>query len=106
MTAPVLYITEFAMLGFDPNGPAAVPEQPELAKQTITTSASSQQSSAFQAATRYVRLHIDTNGPCCYEFGTNPTATVTSARMAPNQTEYHGVPRGSGFMVAVIQATA
>ena len=105
--AAVLYITEYATLGIDPSGYGQVPSEPPLtASQTITASGSSQQSAAFQPGTRYVRLHCDVGGPVCYLFGTNPVATVTEARMAPNQTEYHAVPRGSPFMVAVITASA
>lgn len=95
-----LYITEYARVGFDPNGPLAMPEEPPLAEQTVAIGSGSLQSNAFQAATRFVRLNTD--AVCSIEFGLNPTAVATTARMAANQTEYHGVPQGGSFKVAVI----
>jgi len=96
----VLYVVEYAQLGYDPQGPAAVPEQPTLSKQTLPIGGSSVVSAPFQPATKYVRLHCD--AICSINFGINPVATTTTERMAANQTEYSGVPRGAGFQVAVI----
>lgn len=94
-----LYITEFALMGQVPNSAAQMPQQPPLAEQTVTIGASTQ-SAAFNAKTRFVRLHTD--AICSVEFGTNPTATAANARLAANQTEFHGVPEGGAFKVAVI----
>lgn len=107
-----LYITEYARIGQDPSGVVAVPIEPELAKQTLAVG-SVVSSNVFQPATRLVRLHTD--AICSVEFGYcpngvpgglagagGPVATVTSARMAANQTEYHGVPQGGNFAVSCI----
>src|SRR5690349_12380927 len=101
----VLYVTEFAQMAVfvGANGQAGqMPAEPPIAEQTIAIGVSSVQSAAFNANTKFVRLHVDSTGPCSIEFGTNPTATATTQRMAPNQTEYKGVPHGAGFKVAVI----
>ena len=39
---------------------------------------------------------------CSVEFGTNPTATTSTACMVAGQTEYQGVPAGQNYMVAAI----
>ena len=101
----VLYITEYAQLMPSPvGGQGQIPMEPPLAEQHVAIGASSVQSNAFNAQTRLVRLHTD--AICSVEFGTNPTATATTARMAANQTEYKGVPindpSGNTFKVAVI----
>ncbi len=110
--ASYLYITEYASLATVQiaGQSAQVPEEPPLAQQVVSVTSSSAQSAAFNAQTTLVRLHIDGVAPIAFLFGTNPTATVESgsppsARMAENQTEYHGVPRGQNYMVAAILAT-
>jgi len=47
-----------------------------------------------------VRIHTDST--CSVEFGTNPTATTSTACMVAGQTEYQGVPAGQNYMVAAI----
>ena len=100
----ILYITEFAQLApaGAPGGWGQVPLQPALAEQKITYSTTTQ-SAAFNAKTRMVRIHTDSI--CSIEFGTNPTATTSTGRMAAGATEYHGVPVGQNYMVAVITNT-
>jgi hypothetical protein len=96
-----LYVTEYTKLGVGANGEAAVPQEPPVAEQVLPITGASTQSAPFNAATAFVRLHTDS--PCSIEFGVAPVATILTARMAGNQTEYHGIPRGSGiFSVAVI----
>lgn len=100
----VLYITEFADLGSNSRGDSAqIGTQTPTAEQTVAIGGGSTQSAVFQNNTRVVRLHTD--AICSVEFGTNPTATSTKARMAANQTEYYSVPTGSLFKVAVITNT-
>jgi hypothetical protein len=103
----VLYITEYAQLmpAAAPGGVGQVPMEPPIAEQTVSIAAGSAQSAAFNAKTRLVRLHTD--AICSIEFGTNPTASATTARMAAGQTEYHGVPNNTGtpLKVAVITNT-
>jgi hypothetical protein len=97
-----LYITEFSQMS-QVGGPQAMPQDSPLAEQTVSIGGSSAQSSAFNVATRFVRLHCDS--VCSIFLGVNPTAALTSGRMAANQTEYRGVPQGGGFQVAVIANT-
>lgn len=94
-----LYITEFA------NNALAntVAAQPPSANQTVAIGGTSTASSAFQNNTALIRLQADSI--CSVAFGTSPTATVTTQRMAANQTEYFTVPMGSGYKVATITNT-
>jgi hypothetical protein len=94
----VLYITEFNAIGGSGNFPVAGAYQPPVAEQTVAVSGSSTQSAAFNVNTLFVRLHTD--AICSIEFGASPTASLTTARMAANQTEYFNVVPGQ--KVAVI----
>ena len=103
-----LCITEFAEMQIGPAGRMGqMPMQPPLATQAVANAGASTQSNAFNAKTRFVRLHTDT--VCCIEFGLNPTAVVIGSsmttRMAAGQTEYHAVPLGAGFKVAAVLST-
>jgi hypothetical protein len=104
----VLYVTEFARIGRDAAGYSApMAEQAPLAEQTVAIGAGSVQSSAFNSATRVVRLHADVI--CSIKFGTAPTATAATARMAAGTTEYFAVDASqqalAPFKVAVITNT-
>lgn len=92
----VLYITELTTYQTFNIIPAAA--MPPVAEQTVAIGGSSTQSNAFNAKTGLVRLNCDST--CSIEFGTNPTASSTTARLAANQTEYFVVTPGS--KVAVI----
>lgn len=99
----VLFVTEYGVQGRDMGGyRMVVPEEPPLANQTVAITAGSVQSSAFNANTRLIRVHTD--AICSIEFGTNPTATTTTRRLAANTTEYFAVPAATAgtFKVAVI----
>jgi|SRR5216684_1872435 hypothetical protein len=103
-----LYITEFAEVEIGPAGRVGqFAAQPPLAEQAIVNTGGNTQSAAFNTATRFVRLHADSI--CAIEFGLNPTAVAAgasgTARLAANQTEYFGVPKGQSFKVAVILST-
>lgn len=100
----VLYITEYAELPIGPAGRIGqMPMEPPVAEQTVAIGAGSIASSAFNAKTRFVRLHTD--AICSVLFGTAPTVTAVSGRMAANQTEYRSVPLGAAYKVAVITNT-
>lgn len=105
-----LYIAEYAELPIGPAGRIGqFALQPPLVEQAIANTAGNTQSSAFNAQTRYVRLHNDASNPVAIKFGTNPTAVAAGAsgtmRMAANQTEYFAVPPNQAFKVAVILST-
>jgi hypothetical protein len=104
-----LYITEFKgaaqqvgerSWGAGP-GVVSFAAQPPLAEQTVAIAGSSAQSNALSANTYLVR--VSTDAICSVLFGSNPTATTASARMAAGQTEYFGV--APGMKVAVISNT-
>lgn len=100
----VLYVTEYASLMPSPVGATGqVPAEAPLVEQTIAIGGGSVASSAFNASTRLVRIHTD--AICSIKFGTAPTASATTQRLAANQTQFHGVPTGQSFKVAVITNT-
>lgn len=97
-----LYITEFVDCPRDGQGRALgqFANQPPIAEQTVAIAVGSNQSAQFNSATKFVRVHADVI--CSIEFGTNPAATATKARMAAGQTEYFGV-NANATKIAVIQ---
>lgn len=98
-----LYITEYAELPIGPAGRVGqMPMEPPVAEQAIpfTTAVAS---AAFNAKTRFVRLHTD--AICSVVFGVTPVATVANGRMAAGQTEYRAVPPGAGYKVSVVTNT-
>jgi len=97
----VLYVAEFRFMGQVPNAAAQVVQQPPLAEQVVAIGGSSTAcTNAFNAKTAIVRVHTD--AICSIEFAVSPTATLSTARMAANQTEYFSVPVGGAYKVAVI----
>ena len=97
-----LYIEEFAELAIAKNGQVIqAGQQPAVTTQAVTISGTSAQSAAFNARTRFVRLHTD--GIISYLFGADPTATTAKPRMGSGQTEYFAVR--PGLKVAAITNT-
>lgn len=77
-------------------------QAPALVVQAPITSSSSPQSfQPFNGATEIVRISVDSGGPVCIRFGTNPTATTSDERWAPNQTEARAVRSGDTVSVIV-----
>lgn len=101
----VLYVTEFSDMSYAGNTDAAhdAPVEPALADQTVAIGVGSTQSNAFTNRTRFVRLNAD--AVCSVKFGTNPTASATTARLAANVDRIVGVPMGASFKVACITNT-
>ena len=90
-----VYISEYADVR------AAAGYEPHTADQTVTSAATSTQTSAFNVETHFVRVHTD--GIISIAFGSNPTATTDKLRMAAGQTEYfYVIP---GHKAAVITNT-
>lgn len=75
--------------------------EPPLVDLQVSITAGSLQSTAFPDNTRFVRVHTD--APCRIAFGTNPTASATTKRVAAGATEFYGVR--PGFKIAVITTT-
>ena len=98
----ILDVREYSILATDQNArQLAAGKEPAIASQQVTFTVSSVPSNAFNESTRFVRVHA--NGTCRIEFGSNPTASGTSMRMAAGATEYFGVT--PGMKVAAIDAT-
>lgn len=77
------YITEYNSIGVQNGNSVPVAQEPAVADQTVTFTTATQ-SSAFNAATRYIRLIADAE--CHLKFGSNPTAT-TSMQQVQADTE-------------------
>jgi hypothetical protein len=85
-----LTIEEYADQAFDRRGqPVAAGLQPSLGSQQVDFTAGVTASAAFNAKTRFVRLHTD--AIAAYAFGNAPVAVITGPRMTAGQTEYFGV---------------
>ncbi len=98
----VLYVSEHAELVVHQGGGGQALSEPPIAEQTVAIGATSAQvTNAFNAKTRFVRVHTD--AICSILFGANPTATATNKRLAANQTEIFRVT--PGHKVAVITNT-
>lgn len=95
------YIAEYDRLGVDYRGLVQAGQEPAIATQTVAIGGTSTQSAAFNARTKFIRVHCD--AICSVSFGTSPTATTSTPRLAANQTEFFGVV--PGHKVAVITNT-
>jgi len=85
------YITEHPRPTMYQGGLLPVVAMPPLTSQTVTFTTTTQ-SNAFGSTTKMICVHTDSI--CSIEFGTNPTATTSSRRMAANTTEYFEVTPG------------
>ena len=91
-----LYITEFSSLqnavgvGHAQES-AQLPMLPPAASQVVTFTTTTQ-SSALNAATRFVRFIADAD--CHIAVGANPTATTSGMKLISGQAEYFGVTPG------------
>lgn len=87
-----LYITEFALIGETSRGKVQTPEWPAVAHQKLTIGAETD-SAAFNAATKFIRVHAD--AICSIVITASaPAATTSMCRMAAGQTEYFSVKPG------------
>lgn len=84
-----LYISEYAAIQPTTGDYAQAAHEPALATQKVTVTGVSAQSAAFNAQTKFVRLHTD--AICSVSFGSSPTATTSHLRMPTDSTEYFGV---------------
>jgi hypothetical protein len=100
-----LYVAEYARSSSagpgDTGAPMAI--EPPLAEQVVTFTTTTACDNAFNAATRFVRIHTDSI--CHIAFGTAPSATTSLKRMAANTTEYFAVPPGASYKVAAVTGT-
>jgi len=97
-----VYITEYSDLARDvPGMIIPVAFEPCVTTQIVAIGGSTVQSSAFNAVTKFVRLHSD--AICSVAFGVNPVATTSTQRVAAGATEYFKV--SPGHKIAVITNT-
>jgi hypothetical protein len=94
-----LYVTEYGGMGS--NGSPVAMTPPIVEQTPVVIGGGSLQSAAFDYATTVVRIHTD--AICSIAFGTNPTATANTQRLAADTTEYFSVKGGQ--KVAVITNT-
>jgi hypothetical protein len=88
-----VYISEYVLQPLVRTGQmAGVGSEPNMANQTVAIGGSSTPSSAFNAKTKFIRVHTD--AICSIKIGPAATATANDARMAANTTEYFGVNAG------------
>jgi hypothetical protein len=102
-----LYISEYARVT-QASGPGnavvQAPEEPPVATQVVDFTSGVTPSAAFNAKTRFVRLHTD--AICSVKFGAAPVATANDPRLAAGQTELRGIPTdGSAAKVSAISNT-
>lgn len=95
-----LYVTEHLSPSISFGNLLPVPKMPPVASQTVSIGGVSAASNAFDSSTCLIGVHTD--AVCSIAFGTNPTATTNSRRLAANTTEYFEVPVGGNFKIAVI----
>lgn len=99
-----VYISEYADLKIANVGMALpMGHEPALAQQQINTTGTSAVSSAFNAKTKFIRVHTDAIVSIKVGTGT-PVAVVTAQRMAAGTTEYFAVD-GSDYKIAAIDNT-
>lgn len=96
----VVYISEFSSLANVVGCNIAM--MPPIAQQTVAIGAETD-SNAFNASTRFIRVHAD--AICSIAVGLTPTASTTTLRMSADSTEYFGVPLNSGYKLSVITNT-
>lgn len=101
VNAAVCYISEYSTLARDAAGRNLPVASQVLAVQAVTYTTSTQ-SSAFNAATRFIRLVCD--AAAFFEFGASPTATTADAYLPGNTVEYFGVLPGE--VVALYDGTS
>jgi hypothetical protein len=96
----VLYVTEFSEVPSVRNVPTPLAVEPAVAEQAVTFTTTTQ-SAAFNADTRYVRIYASAD--CHIRFGTNPTATTSTAKMKADVPEWRAVTQG--HKVAAVTAS-
>lgn len=94
-----LQVTELKNVKFVSGSALPIAVLPAVAEQTVAISASSAASSAFNAATRFIRVSTDTACHILVGSGT-PTATTGKTMLAAGQSEYFAV--SAGHSIAVI----
>lgn len=88
------YIREYADIAHTFSKVVQAGAEPGIADQTVTTSATSAQSAAFNANTRIIAISTPAAQAVTCLFGANPTALVSSLRLPSNSIIFFGVKPG------------
>lgn len=93
-----LYVTEYAGVAGDQQGSTVgfLADRP-VASQKVDFTAGVTPSAAFNAATRFIRVHAE--AICSVKLGSAPVATAGDARMTAGQTEIYAVNPGDKISV-------
>lgn len=97
------YLREYANIAHTSSMAVQAGAEPALTDQTVTTSASSAQSNAFNANTTVLAISTPAAQAVCVAFGDNPTATTSNLRLPANSLFFFGVRAGQ--KVALIDVT-
>ena len=95
-----LSVREYEHIVLSSNGTVLAGVEPPIAKYSVAIGATSTMGQAFNARTKFVRLHAD--AACSFDIDLLPTAVAGEGSMAAGQTEYFGVQPGEANRVAVI----
>lgn len=87
-------IREYANIAFPSSAAVQAVQEPGLADQSVSTSASSAQSTAFNENTRLIAIATPASQAVAYVVGDNPTALTSSLRLPANALVYLGVKKG------------
>ncbi len=92
-----LYVTEYNTIGYGAaSAPSPMAMEPALTDQVVTATTSTA-STAFNAATKFIRMLPDTL--VYVKFGASPTATATSQRLTANVEYWRAVVPGQKVAV-------
>src|SRR6267142_5973338 len=95
-----LYLAELNAIGGGGNHPISGAQWPPVTEQVISITGASVQSALLNKNTTLLRVNVDS--ACSISIGSNPTATLSTARLAANQTEYFSIPPNASYKIAVI----
>mgnify|MGYP000390877031 CR=1 FL=1 len=88
------YIREYADIAVTFSKYVQAGAEPAITDQTVTTSASSAQSAAFNANTRLIAISTPAAQAVCAVFGDNPTAATSNLRLPANNMFFFGAKPG------------
>lgn len=105
MAANEVSISEYSDILQTIRGAGQVAQDPPIAVQILALSASSVQSAAFNAATRYIEITVSGVDARIVNNTANPVADASTSQRVAVGTMYRGVTLGAGNKIAVITAT-
>lgn len=100
-----LYIAECSAIGGGGNHPISGAQFPPIAEQTVPIGGSAIRSNPVHSNCTLLRLNCDATCSIAIGPAGAPDASVTTARMAANQTEFFSIPQNSNYVVSVIGNT-